>query len=700
MDSGLNGYLDKTKAKLSGNGDVALAILIGGILFVLLFPVNVFFIDLLLAISITISVMILMSTLFIQKPLDLSVFPTILLITAVMRLSLNIASTRIILTDGHMGPSAAGHVIEAFGNFVMSGNIVIGLIVFAIITIINFVVITKGSGRIAEVAARFSLDAMPGKQMAIDADLSAGLISETEARNRRKILEDETTFYGSMDGANKFVRGDAIAGLLITFINLIGGIIIGMVQKNLSFESALQTYSLLTIGDGLVSQVPALLVSLSSGLIVSKSGVIGSADKAIFGQFSKFPQALLMASFVIAMMSFMPGIPAFHFLFVALITAGLGWMAKKIDANQEAEAEKDVEQNQDSTNISTNKEETISDSLHIDNIKIELGYNLLSLLHYQKGHKLTDQIKALRKQVAKELGFIMPSVRIIDNVQLSNNSYVIKIKDIECGKGEIQVEKYLVMNPRGDAIDIPGIETKEPAFGLSALWIDEQYREQAVFKNYTVVDPPTIITTHLTEIVKQNITDLLSYSETLKLIDELGEEHKKLVADTVPDKISVSGLQRVLQNLLIESVSIRDLPTILEAISESVAVTKNIMAITEFVRLRLSRQITHANCDEDGNIRILSLSQAWEKEFIDAIVITNNDDRQFGMEPSKIQQFLMQAKTKLEELALQGITPVIVASPNIRVFVKSVITRLDLSISVLSSSEIHFRAKVIVLGQI
>lgn len=678
--------------------DIALAVAVAGILFVLLFPVNVYVIDFLLAISITISILILMTTLFIVKPLDLSVFPTILLVTAIMRLALNIASTRLILANGHTGPTAAGHVINAFGNFVMEGNIVIGLIVFAIITIINFVVITKGSGRIAEVAARFSLDAMPGKQMAIDADLSAGLIKEEDAKSRRKELEDESTFFGAMDGANKFVRGDAIAGLLIIFINLIGGIVIGMVQKKLTFHSALQSYSILTIGDGLVSQVPALIVSLAAGLLVSKSGSVGSTDKAIFGQFGKFPQALWMAAMVMFLMAFMPGIPAMHFIIVSFVTAGLGWFSKYADKIMPKEEVMDKQKQSEAKE--KEEDESISNALRIDNIKLELGYNLLALINYQKGHKLTDQIKALRKQIARDLGFIIPSVRIHDNMQLPTNTYVIRVKNIECGRGEIEADKFLIMDPMGEKIAIPGIEATDPAFGLPALWIDEKYKEEASIKNYTIVEPPTVITTHLTEIIKENITELLSYSETQKLLSEIGDDHKKLVADIIPDKVSISQLQRVLQSLLSEGVSIRDMPMILEAISEAITTTKNITLITELVRARLARQISYNLTDNDGFVKIISLSQRWEKEFADSLNENAADDRSLAMDPSKIQEFMDLGKKKLNELALQGIMPAILVSPYIRPYVRSVVLRFNPSTTVISQNELYIRAKVKTFGQI
>ena len=603
--------------------DILFAIGIIGILLVLLIPIPTFLLDFLLGISITLSVLILMLVLFISRPLELSSFPTILLIAAILRLALNIASTRLILAHGHEGSNAAGHVIEAFGGFVMVGSAVIGAIVFGILTIINFIVVTKGSGRIAEVAARFSLDAMPGKQMAIDADLSAGLIDEQAAKERRKVLEDENTFFGAMDGASKFVRGDAIAGLLITFINFIGGMIIGIVQRDLSFVQAIDSYTVLTIGDGLVSQIPALVVSVSAGLLVSKAGAEGAADKVIIGQFAKHPDALVFVSVLMGVFAFMPGLPTIPFLIIA---GGLGlgaWYAKKTVVEKEMAIEKEKKKAAmtsagGAASVGPDgkpAEEPISDVLKIDTIRVELGYSLLPLINYEKGTRLPDQVKSLRKQLARDLGFIMPSVRIQDNMQLSNNEYVVRIKDIECARGQVRPDMLLVMDPRGGSIQLAGEDTTEPAFGLPAKWIPETLKEEALFKNLTVVDPPTVITTHLTEVIKDNVTDILSFAETKKLLDSLPEEHDKLKDDVIPDKVSISSLQRILQTLLSERVSIRDLPSILEAVVEASGYTQNIMHITEHVRSRLARQISTDNLNPAGIVEILTLSPEWEQVF-------------------------------------------------------------------------------------
>jgi flagellar biosynthesis protein FlhA len=702
------GLVDNLLSKVTKHTDIALAVGIIGILLVLLFPVPVLILDVLLAFSITISVIILMTTLFINKPLELNVFPTLLLVTTMLRLSLNIASTRLILSNGHTGTSAAGYVIEAFGGFVMQGNVVIGIIVFIILTIINFMVITKGSGRIAEVAARFSLDAMPGKQMAIDADLSAGLINEEEAKTRRKNLEQESTFYGAMDGANKFVRGDAIAGIMITVINLIGGIVIGMVQKGLSFDNAIQTYTILTIGDGLVSQIPSLVISLAAGLLVSKSGVIGSADKAIFGQLGQYPKSLWLSCGVTGLMAFLPGLPFVPF-FLLSVASGLTARSMNTALKEREKEESNTALTGASKGNTAGKigtegqageaDEQISQTLQLDSIRLELGYELLALVNSPLGQKLTDQIKALRKQIIKDLGFVMPSVRIQDNLKLNSNEYVLRIKEIDCGRGVVMVGKLLVMDPKGQDIRIPGVDTTEPTFGLPAKWIDENHREEALFNNYTVVDPATVITTHLTEIIKENITELLSYSETQKLLDEVSDEHKKLVKDVVPDIVTISTLQKVLQNLLSEMISIRDLPLILEATADAVKVSTSLNVITEMVRLRLSRQISNANTSSDGYIAVVTLSQEWE-DIINSHLVGDTDDKQLSLPPSKLQEFVARVKKVYDEQAMRGHIPVLLTSGATRPYVRSILERFRASTTVMSQNEIHIKSKIKTLGSV
>ena len=694
---------------LSRRKDIYFAVGIISILVVLILPLPSFLLDLFLGISITLSVIILMTVLFVEKPLHMSSFPTILLIVTMLRLSLNIASTRLILSHGHEGTAAAGHVIQAFGGFVMGGNLVIGVIVFGILTIINFVVITKGSGRIAEVSARFSLDSMPGKQMAIDADLSAGLITEDVAKMRRKEIEDESNFFGSMDGVSKFVHGDAIAGLMITFINLIAGIIIGVAQKGLPFKEALDHYTILTVGDGLVSQIPALIVSTAAGILVTKSGVAGSAEKAVLGQLSRHPAALGITSVFLALMATLPGIPHITFALIAGITGFASYYMfknpqvinpKTGEVFAKGTAPKLLENKTgDDSDAGKTADEQPADYLQIDSLRLELGYGLLPLINYQKGHRLTEQIKALRKQMARELGFIIPSVRIQDNMQLPPNTYVIKVKEIEAARGDIRPDMLLVMNPSGGQINIAGEPTTEPTFGLPAMWISEHHREEAMFRNFTVVDPPTVITTHITEIVKDNMAELLSYAETQKLLDDLGKTQQKLVSETIPSQISVGGVQRVLQNLLNELVSIRDLSTILEAIAEASRISQNINIISEHVRTRLARQISAANTTEGGYIPILAMSAIWEQNFAEALS-GGGEEKNLAMSPSRIQDFIATVRASYDKMALQGESPILLTSPSVRPFVRSIVERFRPATVVMSQNEIFAKAKIKTLGQI
>jgi flagellar biosynthesis protein FlhA len=677
-------------------GDIALAVGVLTILVVLLLPLPPLLLDFALATSIIFSVLILMTSLFIQAPLEFSAFPTVLLIATMLRLALNLASTRLILSRGHEGTSAAGHVIEAFGNFVMAGNFVIGIIVFAILVIVNFVVITKGSGRIAEVAARFNLDAMPGKQMAIDADLSAGLIDEKVARERRKRLEDESSFYGAMDGASKFVRGDAIAGLLVVFINVIGGMIVGIAQQGIGFAQAAASYTVLTVGDGLVTQVPALIVSTAAGLLVSKAGLGEAADKALLRQLSSYPTALGMSGGVMIAMSLLPGIPMLPFL---LLGGGASALAFKMGRRGKAQV---AAQTQAATAEAkaAPAEEPISAALKIDDLKIELGYALLPLVNSPDGSdRLTEQIKALRRSLAIEMGFVMPAVRILDNVQLDANSYVIKIKEVEAGSGKVWPGQYMVMDPGGGQVNIAGIHTTEPTFGLPATWVDAGLKEEAAVRGYTVVDAATVLATHLTELLKGNISELLSYAEVQKLIKELPKEQSDLVKDIVPSQITMTGIQRVLQNLLAERISIRDLATILEGIADGLTFSRNTGALAEHVRARLARQICAQYTSPNGYLPLISLSARWEQAFVESIVGTG-DDRQLAMQPSRLSEFIALVRERFEEAARQGENPVLVTSPGIRTFVRSIVERFRSQTSVLSQSEIHPRARLKTVGSI
>ena len=675
--------------------DVLFALGIVVIILFMLVPMPTWMLDSGLAVSVMLSVLILMVVLFIQTPLEFSTFPTVLLVTTSMRLGLNIASTRLILENGHTGSSAAGGVIEAFGTFIIGSNYVIGAIVFAILVIVNFVVITKGSGRIAEVAARFTLDAMPGKQMAIDSDLSAGMITEDEARERRKNLESESTFFGAMDGAAKFVRGDAVAGLLIVFVNIIGGIVIGTVMQGMTLAEAASNYTVLTIGDGLVSQIPALVISVSSGLLVSKAGVEGSADKELFIQFSRYPAALAMSSGLMFTLGLVPVIPFAPFFALSGITGVLAYYAYQNNLETEAAAEEQAA----GEPAAKPAEEPISKALAMDIIRLELGYGLLPLVQGDGGSKLTDQIKGLRRQLAEDMGYVLPSVRIQDNLQLAANDYVASIKEIEAGRGDVRPGMLMCMDPSGAAITLPGENTVEPTFGLPAMWIDEQHREEAHFKGYTVVDAPTVITTHITEIIKDNMPDLLNYAETQKLLDELPQHYQKLVADVIPGQVTVGSLQRILQNLLSERISIRDLPTILEGVAESSNYTKSIPQITEHVRTRLARQLCDSNADGSGTLVLLTLSPDWEHAFMEALV-GDGEDKQLAMPPSKLQDFITAVREQFDTFAPQGITPVLLTSPIIRPYVRSVVERFRPQTTVMSQNEVHPKAKIKTVGQV
>jgi flagellar biosynthesis protein FlhA len=704
---GLSGFRIPTWAQLNKSlrsTDIGLAIGIMGIIVVLILPLPAVLLDVLLAISIVFSVLILMTALFIQTPLEFSSFPTVLLIATMLRLALNLATTRLILSEGHTGHDAAGHVIEAFGNFVMRGNFIIGVVVFAILVIVNFIVITKGSGRIAEVAARFNLDAMPGKQMAIDADLSAGLIDENTARERRKNLEAESAFFGNMDGASKFVRGDAIAGLLITFINIIAGMIIGIMQEGLTFQEAGDVYTLLTVGDGLVSQIPALIVSTAAGLLVSKSGVSGAADKALVDQFTGYPKALGMSSAVIGVLAILPGMPVVPFL---VLSAGLGYLAfratgkKALAIAQKAQDALFAAKKAGQGAGGPSEEAPISDSLKIDELKLELGYGLLSLVKEDETgtDRLTEQIKALRRQLATELGFVMPPVRILDNMQLEPNDYTVKIKEVDAGKGRIFANQLMVMDPMGKEITLPGYHTTEPTFGLPATWIEPALRDEAELKGYSIIDPSTVISTHLTEVLKANVSDLLSYANVQSLLTGLNKDQQKLVEDMVPSQISVSGILRVLQALLTERISIRDLPTILEGIAEVAGPGRNAQQIAEHVRSRLARQICAANLGPDGNLPLLTLSPQWERDFAEAMV-GDGPDRHLAMAPSKLQQFIIGVQQGFENAAQMGELPVLITSPGIRPHVRAIIERFRPQTVVMSQNEVHPRVRLRTIGAV
>ena len=677
------------------NRDVLFAVGIVLVLTVLFLPVPTWFLDLGLALSLAVSVLILMVSLWIGKPLDFSSFPTVLLVVTVLRLALNIASTRLILSEGHTGTGAAGHVIEGFSRFIMGGNFVIGVVIFAILIVINFVVITKGASRIAEVGARFTLDAIPGKQMAIDADLSAGLIDDTEARRRRKELEDESTFYGAMDGASKFVRGDAVAGLIITAINVLGGMAIGMAQQGMSFSAAASVYTILTVGDGLATQIPALVVSLAAGLLVTKGGNVGSADQAVIAQLGGYPKALLVAGGLLGVLALAPGLPMAPFLLLGGGFVVAGWYVPRQRLRRAALAKLEAGRQAPAAQA----EESVEDMLKVDDVKVEVGNHLVPLILNKNG-PLTGKVKTLRKRFAKEFGFVLPSVRIKDSSFLPPKGYVISVMGVEVANGDVRPKQLLAIDPTGgEAPDIPGESTREPTFGLQARWIDPARHEEAVAKGYTVVDPESVITTHLTEVIKDHLPALLTFAAMQKLIDGLGREYQKLINDMVPSQISLVVVQRVLQALLAERVSIRNLPAIVEAIAEAVNWTRNISVITEHVRSRLGQQICQALAAPDGFVPVIVLTPRWEQALIENIV-TDGEDRRFAMPPSQVQEFLTQVRARIQKHASPQVWPALLVGPEVRPFVRSLLERVSPMTPIISHAELHRKASLKTIDQV
>ncbi len=681
----------RTLRRYAPGTDIGLAMGMVMLLAVLVIPLPTVLLDMGLAVSITASVLVLMVALFLRRPLDFTSFPTLLLLTTLLRLSLNVATTRLILSHGSEGPLAAGHVVAAFGGFLMGGDVVIGVILFAILLVVNFMVITKGSGRIAEVAARFSLDAMPGKQMAIDADLSSGMIDEARARVRRRELEEESGFYGAMDGAAKFVRGDAIAGLLITSINVFGGFAIGLIRHGMPLADAAATFTTLSVGDGLVSQIPALLVSTAAGIVVTKGGMDGAADTVLVRQLGSSPKPLAMAAGAAAVLAIMPGLPMLPFLALAGLAGGGAWLRHRhppAAANDDAKPPPALA-----------GEPPITDSLRMDTIRLELGYGLLALAGGE-APRLTEQIKGLRRAIAAEMGFVLPPVRIQDNVALGADSYAIRVKEIEAGRGELRPTQVLVMDPQGGVPAMPGERTTEPTFGLPALWIEPARRDEALARGCTVVDPPSVLTTHITEVVRDSMAELLSYAETQKLLDELPREQQKLVADLIPSQMSVGGVQRVLQALLAERVSVRDLPTVLEGIAEACGgQPRPSGSVVAHVRSRLSRQISDSHTGPGGYIPLVTLSPDWERAFAESLV-GPPEDRQLAMAPSKLGEFMTRLRTAFDAAQAAGEQPVLLASGGVRAHLRAVVERIRPATPVLAQAEIFPRARIRTVGTI
>jgi flagellar biosynthesis protein FlhA len=679
-----------------GHRDLWFAVAIMAIIAVLVIPVPPWLLDIGLAISITLSTLILLVAVLTRRALDFSSFPTILLVATMIRLTLNLSSTRLILTHGHNGTHAAGDIIEAFGHLLMGGNFLIGVVIFVILSIVSLVVVNKGSGRIAEVAARFSLDAMPGKQMAIDADLSAGLIDEAEARRRRRELEDESSFYGAMDGASKFVKGDAIAGMLIIVINIIGGFVTGVAQHDLSFAEALHSYTILTVGDGLVAAIPSILVSVGAGMLVSKAGVSVPAGEALGAQLSQYPKALAVAAALLCGLAVTPGMPFIPFAALAALLGGLAWQLPKLRARSEQQAKDKADRQEKEKPISAAQQ--IVSELRFDPVRIELGI-AVSTVAMAGADSLGTRIAELRRQLARQFGFILPTVEIRPNPSLGPNLYAIFLRNVETARAEVRPGRFLVMNPSGSPIAMPGEDTREPAFGLSARWIDGSYREQAELQGYAVVDAATVITVHLTEVLKENMADLLDYAATQKLLTDLAPEHQKLAADLVPSLLPLSTVQRVLQGLLAEHVSIRDLPTILDALAESAAYSRDPLSLLGRVRVRLARQICQSLASEDGFIDIVTLSPAWQRTLSEAIV-TEGENRQLALPPGHVQRFVGAIRSTLHNLAASGRSPAILVGAEVRPLVRAIVSRFSPKTPVISHDEIHTRARIKTLAEI
>ena len=659
-----------------------MAVAVVGILVFMVMPLPTFLLDLLLSFSITFSLIILLASMYVQRPLDLSSFPSILLLATLFRLSLNVASTRIILLHGNEGTLAAGKVIQAFGSFVVGGNYLVGIIVFLILVAINFMVITKGAGRIAEVAARFTLDGMPGKQMSIDADLNAGLITEQEARERRDIIAQEAEYYGAMDGANKFVRGDAVAGIVITLINIIGGLTIGIFQNKMSFVDAAQNYTLLTIGDGLVTQVPALIVSTAAGVIVTRAGAASSLGAEISSQILIQPKAIAVAAGVLFGFGLVPGLPTIPFLVLAVLAGGLAYSI--FQSIKERTRTEEAAQISEEKALPSDQFEALPP---LDTLAIEVGYGLIPLVDIEQDGQLLDRIKSLRRQIARELGIIVAPVHIQDNMRLKAGEYSILLKGNEVAKGELLTNYYLAMNPNAVEEKIDGIPTEEPTYGLPALWIKEDVKEHALTKGYTVVDLATVLTTHLSEIVKQHCHEMLGRQDVQQLLDSLKETHPKVVEELVPNLLPLGGVVRVLQNLLREQVPIRDLLAICETLADWASVTKDLDILTEHVRHALARTITKMHLTPVGNIGAITLGHSLETAISGALQQTEHGAF-LSLDPNIAQQMMNNLAARLEKLSSLDYQPVVMCSSQIRLHVKRLVDRFMPRVTVLSYDEI------------
>ena len=668
--------------------DVIIALTLVMIVIMMIIPLPTALLDVLICFNITIALVVIMSAIYNEEALDLSVFPSLLLVTTLFRLALNISSTRLILLNGY-----AGEIITAFGNFVVGGNPVVGFIMFIILVIINFIVITKGSERVAEVSARFTLDAMPGKQMSIDADLNQGAITDEEAKERREKIQREADFFGAMDGASKFVKGDAIAAIIIMLINIGGGFVIGMVQRDMEAVQALQTYTLLTVGEGLVSQIPALLISTATGIIVTRAASEGNLGSDIVNQLFRNERIFFINAGVLTVLALIPGLPGIPFFVLACLCGVIGYnLRKKVSVTEESrEEEREIKAKQDAT-----RPENIVSLLQVDPMELEIGYSLIPLVDTGQGGDLLDRIVMIRRQCALELGLVVPTIRIRDNIQIKPNAYIVKLKGMEIARGELMLDHFLAMNSGTVFEEVPGIETIEPAFGLPALWIPENEREQAELNGYTVVDAVSVLATHLTEIIKQHASEILGRQETQNLIDNLSKTHESLVNEVIPELMGVGEVQKVLANLLDERISIRDMATIMEVLSDYAKVTKDPEILTEYVRHAMSRQIT-AQVVQGNTLPCITLDPALENRIAGGVQRTDHGSY-VSLDPDSMRRMTASLNAELEKLTNMGYNPVVLTSPAVRLYFRKLVARNVPGIIIVSHAEITPSVEIQVLG--
>ena len=677
-------------SKILKYSDILVAVAIITIVVMMIIPLPAFLLDILLTLNITFALVIIMVSIYNVEPLQFSVFPSLLLVTTLFRLALNVSSTRLILLDGY-----AGEVIQSFGNFVVGGNAVVGFIVFVILIIIQFIVITRGAERVAEVAARFTLDAMPGKQMAIDADLNSGMITDNEARQRRRDIQREADFYGAMDGASKFVKGDAIAAIIIIIINIVGGFVIGMVQRNMDVTQALQNYTLLTVGEGLVNQIPALMISTATGIVVTRTASEGNLGQDIVGQLLTNPRIFFIAAAVLALLGITPGLPGVPFFLLSLAALGIGYTLHKA-ARSVVQSELMQQEEQEKEEV--RKPENIVSLLQVDPMELEIGYSLIPIVDVGQGGDLLDRVVMIRRQCALEMGLIVPTIRIRDNIQLKPNVYVIKLKGIEIARGELLLDHYLAMNPGTAAEDIGGIETVEPAFGLPALWIQEANREQAELAGYTVVDPVSVLTTHITEVIKSHAAENLERQETQTLVEAVKQSNPAVVEELTPNVLSLGDIQKVLANLLRERISIRDMVTILETLADYAQVTKDTEILTEYVRHAMARQISKQYAPNDL-LTCLTVDPQLE-EAINAAVQRTEHGSYVALDPAKMQALVNSLKKALPKLTGLGYSPIVLTGPSVRLYFRKLTERVAPNLTVLSYAELDSKVEVKSLGMV